>query len=372
MKAWSGSTGVAILIALFCGSGFPGEPAREGATSPAAPPGDRRPEFVEVTPELRPAIERGIEYLVSTQDRDTGSFGGREAAGRIAVTGLSCLALMANGSTDSRGRFGANVSASLRYLIRNVSKDLGYIFTAEDDLSRMHGHGFATLALAEAYGMFGVRRTKDDAPARELGDGLRRAVRLIENSQTAEGGWYYEPKPDGNHEGSVTICMLQALRSARNAGIAVRSEVIKRAIGYVEKSQNADGSFAYSLHERRSSVALTAAALATLNAIGEYDGAVVARGMDYLTRNFESNQKRGEWYFYANAYAAQAFYQARDRRVWERFFPMLRDDLLLKQAPDGSWDQPGTQWRSYGPAYSTACALLILQIPYRYLPIFQR
>ncbi len=38
------------------------------------------------------------------------------------------------------------------------------------------------------------------------------------------------------------------------------------------------------------------------------------------------------------------------------------------QGEDGLWSQPD----SYGPAYGTAMALIILQIPNNYLPIFQR
>jgi squalene cyclase len=361
-----------FAAALVAADGSGGGPTKPGAPSIDGGALDRTALGREVTPELQRAVQRGLEYLVSRQDVvHSGSFG--EASGRVAITGLACLALMANGNTDRGGRYGANVAAALRYLIRRTDEKSGYIYTQEDDLSRMHGHGYATLALAEAYGMFGVRPGSDGgAPSRQLADALHRAIRCIERAQTSEGGWYYEPTDEGLHEGSITICVLQALRSARNAGIAVKPDTIRRAIDYVKKSQNENGSFAYSLRERRSSVALTAAAVATLNALGEYDGPVVARGMDYLTTHFESNLKSGEWYFYANTYAAQAFDQARDRRIWQRFFPMLRDHLIAGQRDDGSWDQPGTKWRSFGPVYSTVCALLILQIPYRYLPIFQR
>ncbi|MBI1848719.1 MAG: hypothetical protein HYR85_00090 [Planctomycetes bacterium] len=344
----------------------------------------------EVTPALQAAVRRGVSFLVSQQDRDSGAFGSKD--GKIAVTALACLALMANGNTDTGGAYSGNVASALRFLIHSSKRGSdydGYIVDSNDSLSRMHGHGYATLALAEAYGMFGVGHgmyggvpLKPSAAASAdentddhsftLRDALVRAVQLIERAQSNEGGWYYNPENDGNHEGSVTICMLQALRSARNAGIAVKAETIKNAIGYVKRSQNDDGSFAYSLRERRSSVALTAAALSTLNAIGEYDGPVVKRGMDYLKSNFESSLKTGEWYPYANMYAAQAFFQEPDDRTWKAYFPILREDVLRRQQDNGSWDQPGTKWVSYGAVYTTSCMLLILEIPYRYLPIFQR
>jgi squalene-hopene cyclase-like protein len=377
-----------VLAALALAAGRAALAARggEGPTD-GAHHDDAPVQSPEVTPRLQESVRRGIRYLVAAQDKDSGSFGGKD--GKVAITALACLALMANGNTDTGGAYNTNVASALRFLIRKTNRTNGYISTEEDQISRMHGHGYATLALAEAYGMFGVGSGKyggvpvkgsvatpdnGDAEGRALTlrDALQRAIRCIENSQASQGGWYYEPDNGGNHEGSVTICELQALRSARNAGIAVKSRVIQKAVEYLSLSQNPNGSFAYSLNERRSSVALTGAALATLNALGDYDSPVVLRGMDYLTQNFESSLKTGEWYFYGNMYAAQAFFQARDTRLWNRYFPLLRDDVLERQQDDGGWDLSGSQWRSYGPVYSTACALLILQIPFRYLPIFQR
>ena len=45
------------------------------------------------------------------------------------------------------------------------------------------------------------------------------------------------------HEGSVTVCLVQALRGARNSGVRVDGTVIQRAIGYVESLQDETGGF---------------------------------------------------------------------------------------------------------------------------------
>jgi len=58
-------------------------------------------------------------------------------------------------------------------------------------------------------------------------------------------------------------------------------------------------------------------------------------------------------------------FQAGDER-WSAWWPAIRDDLLDKQAEDGSWR--GQAGREYG----TAMALIVLQIPNRLLPIFQK
>ena len=53
---------------------------------------------------------------------------------------------------------------------------------------------------------------------------------------------------------------------------------------------------------------------------------------------------------------------------WEPYFENLRGVLLRMQSRDGSWPNSVGP----GPAFGTAVAVLILEIPYRFLPIFQR
>jgi hypothetical protein len=249
----------------------------------------------------------------------------------------------------------------------------GFIGTESDKYSKMHGHGFATLALAEAYGMVGGGRAGLVNTA-TLRQAIVDAVAVIERSQEPEtGGWYYEPLPHG-HEGSVTICVVQALRAARNAGIQVSSGTIERAIDYVRRSQKADGSFRYALGDDRSSPALTAAAISTLNATGDYDSKIIEKGIDYLLKiepsrplaqRFAGREPR--FPHYERLYLAQAYFQNRDQSLFTRWFPAEASRLLSEQKADGSWTS-----EEYGSVYATAMTALVLQIPFQYLPIFQR
>jgi hypothetical protein len=52
---------------------------------------------------------------------------------------------------------------------------------------------------------------------------------------------------------------------------------------------------------------------------------------------------------------------------WAQWWPAIRAELIGAQNDDGSWDD-----RSVGPPYGTAMALIVLQMPKRYLPIFQK
>ena len=52
---------------------------------------------------------------------------------------------------------------------------------------------------------------------------------------------------------------------------------------------------------------------------------------------------------------------------WDAYFPKTRDQLIAMQGGDGSWNGDGI-----GQVYGTSIAAIILQLPYKYLPVFQR
>jgi hypothetical protein len=200
---------------------------------------------------------------------------------------------------------------------------------------------------------------------------LQKAVKIIAESQDPNGGWTYEPQPYG-HEGSVTVTQVQALRSARNAGIAVEKKVIEKGLDYIKKSTHSDGTIAYSLGSRGSggTYALTAAGMCVFSLYGAYDAPEVKRGMNALMEFLTGRRGRGGHHdYYAHLYAGQAcfFAKSKDPAFWTKGYATIRQELLAAQEREtGCWSQDG-----YGGAFGTACATLVLQIPYRYLPIFQ-
>jgi hypothetical protein len=382
---WSAST---LLFAAF----------GAGAAAPAAAPAPQGAE--EITPRLVAAVGRGLEYLAQAQQRD-GSWSGdvgfklnqdyriqESGVPHVGVTALCGMAFLAGGHLPDRGKYGPTLDRAITFLLGQVN-DQGFI-TAHH--TRMYDHAFATLFLAEVFG----QTNRSDVHAK-----LQQAVDLIVSSQNVKGSWRYEPFALES-DMSITVCQLMALRAARNVGIKVSKDTIKHAVEYVRASQVRDdvypwqqgpddyymmgkGAFKYQYQEEgdmsRSSFALTAAGITSLYHAAEYDTHSLKNSLDFLEESME-RVSRPQWrthffYWYGHYYAVQAMFITGNledgRAYWSRYWRHISGELLEQggefgQAADGSWPN------NYGPGrnFATAVALIVLQTPYRYLPILQR
>ncbi len=326
-----------------------------------------------ITPQCQEAIDAGLAYLAREQGQD-GALGTGQHRGNVAITALGGLAFMAGGYQPGRGRYGDNVTRAVDYIVRHADRNTvpnAYFLTnpAAAFHGPMYGHGFATLFLAEVYGM--VNRPALRNQVREV---LHGAVELIVRTQNQEGGWRYRPVP-ADADISVTICQIMALRAARNAGVAVPKNVADRCVQYVKDCQDLhnSGGFRYQRHGGPPGFARTAAGVVALYSAGVYEGESVQKGLDYMMR-FRPGANQGGWlgnlehqmhYFYGHYYAVQAMW-IRGGEYWRQWYPAIRDELLGSRRGD-SW-----QMGIMCPHYCTAMALIILQVPNNYLPILQR
>jgi hypothetical protein len=345
-----------------------------------------------VTPEQQQAVDRGLAWLASQQNPD-GSWSAKIGyklnndyrytgeGPHVGVTSLACMAFLAGGHLPGRGEYGEIVDRGLAYVLTCVDDD-GFISRSD---TRMYSHAFATLFLAEVYGM---------THSQDVRKNLQKAVDFIVSTQNEEGGWRYVPfAPESDM--SIVVCQVLALRSARNIGIRVPKSTVDRAAQYVVDSAitpsarrsgfrssfygDEVGAFRYQKGDgSRSSFALTAAGVTALHGVGIYSDEAIRQGLDYLRRNLDDHNYRwgrredGHYFFwYGHYYAVQAMYTAGNTgntNYWEPYFENVRAELLAMQHDDGSWPNK----TGPGPTFGTSMAVLILEIPYRYLPIFQR
>ncbi len=329
------------------------------------------------TPESERAVDKGLQYLAAHQQAD-GHWSSGGYTGDVAITGLSLLAFLAAGHQPGRGRYGLVLNEAVDFLAKCVRMDgrFGAAGLVRSDPSvgqsgqPMYGHGFATLALAEVYGM--TRR-------RDLKPKIEAAIHLIEDTQNIDGqprldgGWRYQPA-QGDSDISVTVVQVLALRAARNAGLKVTQSTIDRALAYMKRcANNYDHGFSYQVQIHQSGPARTGAGVLSLLMAGMRDSPECQGGLTYLV-NRPPLEGRNEWtyrehFFYTIYYVTQAMYQA-GGDYWKRWYPGIRDFLVKKQDGDGNWGNFG--YSEAGSEYATAMAVLVLQVPAGLLPIYQK
>ncbi|MEI6235482.1 MAG: prenyltransferase/squalene oxidase repeat-containing protein [Planctomycetota bacterium] len=323
----------------------------------AAPAG---PEIVEITKEVDKAVEKGCAWLAKNQAND-GSWGSEGSSGqyKMVMTGLAGLALLSSGHQPGRGPYGANIAKAAEYCMKHAQRD--GLITSDTEGQTMYGHGFSMTFLAELYGM-----DQNGDMSQRLKQVLTLAVKKTGQSQSVNGGWYYSPN-SGADEGSVTVTQVQALRSCRNAGIEVPIKLMNDSVNYLVKCQNSDGGIRYSIQSgQTSSVALSSAGVACFLMAGRYADDHAKKAIDYLRKNLDPRHTTGYHDYYTNFYGAQAMFQI-GGESWAKYYPPTRDRFVSQQATDGSW-----RGDDIGSTYRTAIATLILSMPYRYLPIFQK
>ena len=324
--------------------------------------GDKEVLPKHVTPETIRAVSKGLDYLAGQQAEDGSWITGGGQFYPTAITGLAGTAILAHGDSPTRGKYSKTVQGAVEFLVR-CATPTGLITGPNQDNGRpMHGHGFALLFLASVYGMI----TKESLRTQVQGV-IRKAVTLTSQGQSGSGGWTYTPGT--GDEGSVTVTQVQALRAAHNAGFLVPRAVIDESVKYLEKCRTPEGGIEYSLGSGGGPrLAISAAAVATLYNAGHFEGEIATDCLKYVWDQFRANEgwnKTPAYNYYAHLYASQGFYMAGDQ-YWDKYFPATRDQLLALQSPDGSWQG------DVGEVYGTAIAVIILQLPFKFLPVFQR
>jgi squalene cyclase len=314
-------------------------------------------------PKVQKTVSRALDWVAKTQS-GRGHWTANDGRYPTAMTALAGMALLAEGSTTTQGKYASNIRKAVQFLVSR-SRQNGLIGDPTSDDRYTYGHGYAMLFLSQVLG-----EEEDLARREELVEVLTRAVKFTGEAQTPAGGWGYVSAKDGSNfdEGSTTITQVQALRGCRNAGIPVPKEVIDKAIAYIKACTLPDGGVQYSSKGGGARPAITAAAIACLFNAGEYDDKFVPKLMDYSKKNLAniSNQGFGHWH-YAHYYYAQVMYRE-GGNTWDKY----RDEVYARlvnevNQGDGSWTQG-----YIGPIYTTSVNLTILQLENANLPIYQR
>ncbi len=289
---------------------------------------------------------KGLRFLATTQSAD-GNWSDRSGS-EPGVVGLCVMAFLAHGEDPNHGPYAKNIRSGLKFIINKQKQVNGYIG------SSMYNHGFATLALAEAYGVVEDERI---APA------LRKAVDLILSAQerNPRHAWRYTPE-SSDADTTVTGCQLVALYAARNAGLAVPEEALKKGQAFMKRCRGSNGGYGYT-SAGSGKPTLTAIGSLTLSLAKDRDSKGYRASLEYLKKQL--NYRDRTYPFYFEYYMSQALFHA-DEDTWNNWNSRNIRFLSASQSRDGSW------LGKRGPSFDTAGALLSLALNYRFLPIYEK
>ena len=330
-----------------------------------------------VSDDIDRAMQKGIDYLVSTQ-REDGAITDR--GHEVAMTALSIMAMASIGTEPvSVTPAGRAMYRAIEFVLDKRNQDMEGYFGSRDG-SRMYGHGIITLMLTEVLGM-GASPEQNEKIHRALNDAIKLilAAQKVAKSEKLRGGWRYTPT-SRDSDLSVSVWQLMALRSAKNDGLDVPGEAIDDALKYLRysyaspmdregKPRDAVSGFSYTPGTYNPSFTMSAAGLLAMQVCGQYESPLVKGASEWL---FEHPPKESErFFFYGLYYYAQGMHQAGGKYA-ERADELVPEILLPMQRTDGAWLARGGEERNVGAAYATALSLLSMSVRYHYLPIYQR
>ncbi len=344
------------------------------------------------------AVNSGLEYLARQQSADgswdpnkgfeTPPSWARYGNGyRGKVTALCALPFLAAGHTPDEGRYRRNIRNALRWLMRQQTSDGCVTYHESAD---MYTHTVATLALCEAYGL---------GRDREIGRAAEAAVRFLERTQGSGGGWDYTgyitspgTASGERNDGSITGWAVLALKSARSAGIPVSDRVWMRMIELYDRLSLDSGETYYAdraygrLPATRRGIGMTGVGLASRIILDDPRFAARNRAAEKLLLEHQpkwddlllpsygaENPNFNTFYGWYYSTLGMFLRSRGEGQAWQDWNDSLKKALLANQVGKGtrrgSWPA-ADRWIGtiMGDLYSTACAVLCLEVYYRYDP----
>jgi hypothetical protein len=343
----------------------------------------------------------GLDYLARQQLADgrwslqhvaagtpqPGSAGAGQVQADTAATGLALLCFLGAGYTHTDGKYRDQVAAGLEHLLAYQKPD-GDLFSGGLRYAWFYSHGIASIALCEAYGMTGDPKLREPA---------QRALDFILAAQHPTlGGWRYAPQT--GTDTSVSGWQVMALKSGELAGLNVPPETYRRVARWLDMAQGTAANpsrYAYrpesnERQQNQPTLAMTAEGLLMRLYTGwDRSHPSLLEGAEFLRQNLpgvgtRENPQRDAYYWY---YATQLMYHVQGEH-WTAWNERLRALLLSSQTQSGplagSWDPigpVGDRWGDHwardrkgfeaGRIYVTAMHVLMLEVYYRHLPLYQ-
>lgn len=368
----------------------------------------------DVTDESEAAVEAGLAWLAAHQYSDGGwsfSLAERDEQGnpgecngrcsgngsdssRMAATGIALLAFLGAGYDHiTSSPYRETVENGLRYIIYHARQTAtGVDFSGNaTGFSIVYTHAIVAVTVCEAYALTGDSGLEGPAYG---------GISLIVSSQHNDGGWRYEMArtPDDSFSSesdtSVSGWQMLALKSAMSMGIEIPPEVFYKVNYFLDKVQT-DIFYGYTSRDDGRAKGEGTTAVGTLmreylgwdpksekmekgiTQLAEWFGVENGRWRDRKEQGFQKNGDKLDYNLYFAYYAALALHH-HGGEIWHKTFAEARQVLIETQNKGetsshekGSWFFNDIWLSPGGRVLHTALSVLILETPYRYLPMYK-
>lgn len=313
----------------------------------------------EITKDAEASIDKGTKWLIKAIRRDGGVGVDIGAPPDIGCTAIVGLALLSQGSSPIGGEHAQEVDRILGFILRAVAQMPNNNITSETGtlLQRKVGdqvHTFlAALFLSQVIG--------DCHDEDEVKAALEKLTHVIATHQQKDGTW-------GSQSWAPmlgTVTGWIALRSAFSAGFKVEASAEKTADALLKQIKELRGQNQGWMHNLYKNTC----GIRVLYSMGREKDAIYQESIKEVLQLVKANdqafqQAGGEDYIAFHFITECMMHQTNG--LWEEWYPMMRDKLVRHQNADGSWT--GHHCITCR-TFCTACALLTLQAPKRYLAI---
>jgi hypothetical protein len=352
------------------------------------------------TIESQNAVDDGLNWLARHQGED-GHWGadclgadshsrcdqqapcqGPGDAYEVAHTGLAVLAFQAAGNYYFNGqKYSDRVTKGLDYLVAEQALDgsiVGSQNPSQEQVAAgapfqqyfMYEHAIATFALCEACA---VALAEGKPPDPRYLNAAERAVIFLETVQHVDGGWRYSTNDREVSDCSVSGWVMLALKSAREAKLGLLPRTISGMLAFFSRHHVGDRTYYFNPSQQGTDAMTGVGMMAVAFFKHKLDSPIVTGGAAYLAAKADVRHERGalpecDYYLWYNC--TMAMFQV-GGEPWKRWNDAVREHVIRLQVGGdgcdrGSWP-PADQWSSRGGRiYSTALAVLTLEVYYRF------
>ncbi len=320
--------------------------------------------FLEFTAASKKAIVRGNKWMLKAINRDGGAGTDIGTQSEAACTSVVGMAFLSQGNTPSEGKYARQQKKIQRFLLNrtNQLRSNGQLQTVrsviEGDLGPYAPAFFTTLYLSQVMG--------ESSNVKETKSAVQYLANYISTGQLEDGSWGTD---NAWAPLLATACGWLSLRAANFAGVKVHGSSKAAGNFLINRMPRLGTSWGRGSWYHR--LYGTASGLRVLYSLEKENEEKAKTALSDIMKLVESSNKAfggagGEEYLTFHLLTEMLMQEGGPQ--WRTWYETVRDKLIKVQNKDGSWT--GHHCIT-SRTFSTACAMMTLTAPNRYLPISQ-